>query len=324
MTNRALFVLALSLTLALAGCATGERRPDPSNEVVIMLDVSGTYKSRRAEALAKASALLDSIAQTKVRRWEQGAGRITIITVDAVPEVIWQGTLRDLKSVKQSDWAERFKARTDYEKCTDVEAAFRLATSHLQGDPQFVNKYLFAFTDLIHEPPTGSIRTCKPPSRPSVPSEEFPWASLQDVSVSVFWVPPDQKLAWQRAAADNGLGPSFALYTTSESGQVKVSAPPKPEAKITDAEREADREGYTQTFFGLLKWAAIILGGFVALVVILLLVARSRRGSEPSGPAPAGARGVRPLPASKLRRPGSLPRPAGARPPAMPGSQRPR
>lgn len=302
MRNHLLTALALALTLLLAGCASGDRRPDPFNEVVIMLDDSGTYKARRAEAISRALALLDSIAQTKVRRWEQSADRIAIISVDAVPEVIWSGSISDLKKLKPSDWTDRFKARTDYENCTDVEAAFKLAAKNLQGDPQYVNKYLWAYTDLIHEPPAKSIRKCEPPSKPSVPSDEFPWADLQDVSVAVFWVPPEQKLAWKRAVTDHGLGPSFALYTTSESGQVKISPPPKPTPKISDADRASDREAYKQSAFNILEWVGIILASFIAVIGLLLLIAR-KLGRYRKTPARRlnVSRMVRPLPLARIR-----------------------
>ena len=267
-----------------------------------MLDGSSSYKARRVEAINRALMLLDSIAQTKVRRWEQSTDRIAIITVDAVPEVIWQGSIRDLKALKQSDWTERFKARTDYENCTDVEAAFQLAAKNLMGDPQLVSKYLLAYTDLIHEPPTKSIRKCNPLAKPSIPSEEFPWADLQDVSVAVFWVPPEQKLAWKRVVTDHGLGSNFALYTTSESGQVRISPPPKPTPKITDADRAADREAYKQSAFNILGWAGILLVSLIAAIGILLLIARTisrRRGVPARRPNPS--RRVRPLPVARLR-----------------------
>jgi outer membrane murein-binding lipoprotein Lpp len=292
----------LASSLLLAGCSSGEKRPDPINEVVILLDASATYKARQAEAISRALALLESIAETKVRRWEQSNDKIAIITVDAVPEVIWQGSIRDLKALKSSDWTDRFKARTDYANCTDVEAAFKLAAKNLQGDPQYVNKYLWAYTDLIHEPPAKSIRKCEPPAKPSVPSEEFPWTEFQDVSVSVFWVPPEQKLAWKRAVTDHGLAVSFALYTTSESGQVKIPPPPKPTPKITDADRNTDREAYKQSAVTLLEWIGIVLVGFIAVVGISPLIARSlhrRRGGSARRPNPS--RGVPTLAAARMR-----------------------
>jgi hypothetical protein len=302
MRNQLLPAFSLSLSLLIVGCATGEKKLDPYNEVVIMLDGSISYKARRVEAINRALTLLDSIAQTKVRRWEQSTDKIAIITVDAVPEVIWQGSIRDLKALKQSDWTERFKARTDYENCTDVEAAFQLAAKNLMGDPRYVSKYLLAYTDLIHEPPTKSIHKCNPVAKPSVPSEEFPWADLQDVSVSVFWVPPEQKLAWKRVVTDHGLGSSFALYTTSESGQVRIPPPPKPTPKITDADRAADREAYKQSAFNILAWVGILLVSFIAAIGILLLIARTiswRRGVPARRPNPS--RMVRPLQVARLR-----------------------
>lgn len=313
------FALILTVAVSASGCSSSEARRDSFNEVVVLLDSSATYKKRREEAVAKASALLDTISQTKVRRWEKAEDKITIITVDAVPEVIWQGNVADLKKMKQSDWAERFKARSDYEKCTDVEAAFKLAASHLQGDPQYAYKYVFAFSDLINEPPAASIGTCLPPKKPSVPSEEFPWGDLQDVSVSVFWVPPDQKLAWQRAATDHGLGTSFSLYTTSESGQVKISPPPKAAPKNTETEREADRESYTQTFYTAIRWLGIALLGAIILIVAILVAARLFRGRRLVASRTQGnRRAVAPLPASRLRLAGTQPR-AGGRAPAEPG-----
>jgi hypothetical protein len=299
--NRTLLMLVVALSLLLGGC-TSEKRPDVFNEVVIMVDGSGSYKARRLEAITSAVKLLESIAETKVRRWEQSVDRITIIAVDAVPEVIWQGSVRELKALKSTDWTERFKARTDYENCTDEEAAFKLAVKSLQGDSQYVKKYLLAYTDLISEPPTSSIRRCQPPAKPSVPSEDFPWTDLQDVSVSIFWVPPEQKLAWKRIVAEHGLGSSFALYTTSESSEVKISAPTKATVKATEADRAADRESYKQTIFTVLEWLGIILMALVAIIGVSLFIVRTiggrrRRISRGTTSRPV----VRPLPISQMR-----------------------
>lgn len=305
MTQRFLLTFALFGASIFGGCAINERRPEPSNKVAIILDGSITFKARRADAIARASSLLDSISQTKSRRWEKGLFDITIISLDAMPEVIWTGSLQDLKAIKQSDWAERFKARKDYEQCTDVDAAFQLAINHLEGDSQYVSKYIFAFTDLIHEPPAGSIRSCRATARPSLPSDAFPWANLREVSVSVFWVPPDQKLAWQRVATENGLTSNFALYTSSESGQIKLNPPPKPALKITEADRAADRERYTGAFLGIVKWIAFPAIALIALLLFLLTRSGERQGRN----SEVGGRPAR-LPASKLR---------GAQPPPGPG-----
>lgn len=319
--NRSKVMIKLTFStiiFTLAACVSGfpyvEKSIAASDEVVVLLDNSGTYTARRADALNKATELLNSIAQTKVKRWETSTINITIISLDAVPEVIWHGNLTELKAVKPSEWTDRFNARTDYRQCTDVDAAFTLASDRLQGDPKYVGKYIFAFTDLINEPPTNSIRKCRPPSRPSLPTDAFPWDSFRDVSVCVFWVPPEQKLAWQRAVAEHGLSSSFSLYSTSESSQVKAVPPPKPEVKITDADKEADRTAYVQYAYTVLTWLLIAVGGALLLFVGLYFFGKRFRTTGPAGGSQRSRHGIRPLPASALsapRRPGQVPPPGG-------------
>jgi hypothetical protein len=141
--------LVLVLALVLADKAAGGALPEPSNRV---------------------GSLLEALAETKVHRWEPAADRITLISLDAIPEALWQGTLRDLKKMDRKARTARFQARADSTKCTDVSAAFRLAVQDLDGDARYVGKYLFAFTDLIHEPPMTSIKKCRPPARPCLPT----------------------------------------------------------------------------------------------------------------------------------------------------------
>lgn len=272
-TNSLRIFLTTALCLCVAGCAIGNKQPEPFNQIVIMIDSSSSYRSRQVEAIAKAAALLESLAQTKVRRWEETTDRITLISLDAVPEVIWQGSLVELKKLNTSDWVKRFNARTDYAACTDVAAAFRLADGYLNGDQRYVDKYLFVFSDLVAEPPTNSIRTCQRPTHPSLPSDDFAWDALQNVSVSIFWVPPDQKLAWQRAVADHSLSTTFSLYTTAESSQVKIQPPSRATFKESDEERTAKRDN-------LLSWAwrvSIILATLLVALILSIILFRVRR-----------------------------------------------
>ena len=139
-------------------------------------------------------------------------------------------------------WTERFQSRTDYSACTDVPAAFRLAARHLEGDPGHVGKHLFVFSDLIDQPPTDSV--LKPGKISKEPAGDFPWEKLKDVSVSVFWVPPDQKLAWLRAVRQHQLAESFALYTTSESSLVEIAPPERPVTQLTAIQRKAEQQRY--------------------------------------------------------------------------------
>ena len=167
------FVPVVLLIVLLGGSAIAASRIDSSNRVVIMIDGSGSYKSRQGEALTRSIKLLDAMAQAKLHRWEPVSDQIIIISLDAVPEVLWRGTLRELKTLDRTAWTARFQARRDYASCTDVGTAFKLATQHLKGDSRSVAKYLFAFTDLIHEPPTTSIRLCRKPLSPSIPPRRF-------------------------------------------------------------------------------------------------------------------------------------------------------
>jgi hypothetical protein len=290
---RRIFLSALTAALMMlsVGTVSAQVEAEPHNRVVIVIDGSGSYKARQTEAVERAVTLLDGMAQTKLHRWEPATDHVSLISLDAIPEVLWQGTLQDLKKLDRAAWIGRFRARTDYAHCTDVSAAFRLAAQSLEGDFRSVSKYLFVFSDLIHEPPTTSIAACQRPKRPSLPPEEFPWGALQDVSVAVFWVPPDQKLAWRRVVEEQGLTSSFALHSASESTAVTIAPPPRPTLAVTEADREAERGRYLGYFTTLI----VIGGGFLALLVLvplgILLVGRLwPRRSQPVRPLTPGRR----------------------------------
>jgi hypothetical protein len=305
-------ILTAALVLLLAGVTSAQSPAEPHNRVVIIIDGSGSYKARQTEAVERAVTLLEGMAQTKLHRWEPTTDSISLISLDAIPEVLWQGTLQDLKKLDRTAWTGRFRARTDYAKCTDVSAAFRLAAQHLEGDPRSVSKYLFVFSDLIHEPPMTSIAACQRPKRPSLPPDDFPWGALQEVSVAVFWVPPDQKLAWRRAAEEHGLTTNFALYSTSESTEVTIAPPPRPTLTVTDAERQTERDRYLGYGKTLAKGTGAILGLIVLLSLVVILVGRLRQRRAPQAQTLTSGNG-RPLPMG-ARRPGAPVPPNGPRP----------
>ena len=168
---------AFVLSACLAAPAAGQSAvAEPSLRVAVIIDGSGTFAGQRDAAVARTIDLLDAMAATKLHRWEIGADHVTLISLDALPEVIWQGTLRQLKELDHDRWAARFDARSDFVHCTDVAAAFRLAADAVAGGAGPVNQYLFAFSDLIHEPPTTSVRTCAAPQ--TLPPAAFPWDRL--------------------------------------------------------------------------------------------------------------------------------------------------
>ncbi len=254
----------------------------PFNRIVVLIDGSGSYAERQMDAIQKTQRLLGSIASTELRRWEAG-DEVVIIALDAIPEVIWRGHTRQLADADLAQWETRFRARRDYSACTDVTTAFRLAAQELERAPEPTARYLAAFTDLLHEPPTSSSRTCRPVTRVGPPAD-FPWDALLNTSVSVFWVPIDQKLAWQRAVADRGTELQIKIYSDSESASVEALAPAKARRVITERDRAKGRgrlRGLVGTMGTWLMWslgAACLLG---ALLGVTAHVVR-RRPHRPS------------------------------------------
>ena len=260
-----IMIFSLLISLNIIGCMKPNDKKHSYNRVVIVMDRSGTYAKRLEEALNKAIQLLDEMAKRKIHRWEKASDRITIISLDAMPEVIWEGTVKDLKALDNAAWKSRLLSRADYQNCTDVIAAFKLAATKLEGDPRYINKYLFVFSDLIHEPPGNSIGRCKLPGK--LPPDEFPWETLRDVSVSVFWIPPEQKLLWKRAAMESDSGENFAFYTTSESSRIEITPPPKKSRTITGSEQK-EAQG---TAIELGKILVIMLVVFIFLSTSIVL-----------------------------------------------------
>jgi hypothetical protein len=259
MTN---FVRAASLAaavgtvLTLSACSSDRAISPPFNRVVLALDASGSFKGRQSDALNSAMTLLDEMSQRRKRRWEK-ADEIVVISLDAMPEVIWKGGVNQLKDSTPDQWVERFKARSDFQGCTDVMAAFRLAADQLEATPVPTERYLMVFSDLIHEPPQGASLACQKPKSPSLPSEDFPWDRFRDVAVSVLGVPVIQKMAWSQAAKKAGLK-YFQLYSSSESAQAKLQAPPEAKRKVSEAEN-------AETVAKAQAWART--GGVVLLYV---------------------------------------------------------
>jgi hypothetical protein len=298
--------LCLMIGLALSGCSEQGVKPDIANHLVVMVDASGSYKTRQAEAVEKAVAILEGMSKTKLKRWESASDKIFIISLDASPDTIWQGSLKELKGKDPSFWKERFISRNDYEGCTDVSSAFHLAARHLAGNSRYVSKYLFVFSDLIHEPPTVNMRACQFPVK--VSPEGFPWANLEDVSVSVFWIPPDQKLMWRKAVQERGMEANFSLYTTSESATVSIQNPPRPQEKVTEADLKARRGQIKSTVMSGISWAVIITVAFILLIIVGFMFQRNRDRRR----APVSRSPVRVMP--NPQRPGGRPIPPAGRP----------
>jgi hypothetical protein len=285
LVNAALIrALMLLPVLSLVGCETDKLAPKPANYVIVMIDRSLSFRSRQRDAIDRTAKYLDQIANRKIGRWEGKGDKVTIISLDAIPSVLWEGSLQDLKTLSAADWEKRFAARNDYQECTDITGAFSLAADRFaSADAVSSSKYLLAFTDLIHEPPTKSASVCARPH--PAPSEDFPWASLEDVSVNIFWLPVNQKLIWQRIVREKALASHFALYSDSESGAVDIAPPPPAKRTMTQGERAELARHYRS----IVQKVGLILLGLAGLLVLglfgmMFLTRRTPRAAAQSMP----------------------------------------
>lgn len=281
-----------SVCLPVAG-ATSDAGP-PFNRIVVLVDATDSFKPRRLQAIEQTRQLVAQIGSRKAKRWE-AADQVIVISLDAIPEILWKGDSHSLAQDSRGDWVTRFKGRGDYARCTDVDAALELALAALETGSRPAGKYLIAFSDLIHEPPLNSPSKCKPPTLPSVPGKNFAWERLTDVAVAAFWLPPNQKLAWDRAMKEHGLA-NYKLFTTSESATAEIELPRPPVREMTEQERERLLGRLSSGLGGF----AMIVGGISALAVLAAFAfagavwMRRRRNSGVSpGTAPQAPGGRR-------------------------------
>lgn len=256
-----------------------EQRVRPFNRIVVMLDASGSFKSRRMEAVQKASGLIEKISNTQSKRFE-GKDEVIVISLDAIPETVWSGTKDELKSSSPKDWMQRFEARSDYQYCTDIENGFILASQEIHKQPHTTGLYLFAFTDLINEPPAGSATKCQPAKLPSLPSAEFPWNAFSDVETHVMWVPINQKQAWFEAVNAAGLGSRFHIHSESESNAVELNAPPKARHIMTEKEKEEGKAKIKRVARGIGRVALYVIGGGLLVLIGGIGIAVLARGKN--------------------------------------------
>lgn len=276
-------ILSIWLSLGISGGHVhAQAAPKVQNKVAILIDGSGSYKDRQPRAVAQAVSLLEQMSRTRLRRWEQG-GEIVLISLDAMPDVLFRGSLKDLKAIRPDAWVARFKARSDYLRHTDLVAAFELALRHLEGDPRYVSKYLFAFTDLIHDP-VGGPAPKKGKATP--PPAEFPFDGLADVAVTVMWCPYPQKQAWLPVLREQGLTESFRIYTHSESGTISLQEPPKPKLKMSAGEQEAQRAQILSGFLTVLRGIGLVLLAILILPPLAWFWGRWRGPRPPRRPGP--------------------------------------
>ena len=286
------FALVMALALLLAACTGASNDLEGSNRVVLLIDNSGTFRNHQTEAIEKAVAYLEDLGRRELKRWETSNDKIAVISIDAMPDVIWEGNVLALKQQNPDAWVKRFKARKDYSACTDVAGAFRLAAKYLDGDARTTSKYVVAFSDLIEELPGGSPFNCQP--QRFAPAEVFPWEALRSVGVTVIGIPAKQRLLWQRAASDKDVVIRF--YTESETATAELQPPPKKAVEPTAAEQKrakAEVAGFVSGGLKMLLMIPLMLIAFMALFMGVIWLRRRSGNRRPVAMATSVAAGRR-------------------------------
>lgn len=278
--TRVLAALALSITLSMPAVAQDE----PFNRIVIIIDSSGSYQNRQAEAIAMADRLLRGVADRPRRHW-QASDEVRIVALDALPETVWTGRAESLGTANPGVWSQRFAGRGDFAHCTDVKAALERAVLELHAAPAPTGRYLFVFSDLVSEPPAGALRRCGPPQ--ATLGDAFEYASLSDIHIAAFWLPAEQKWAWDTALRAHGLS-AFRLYSDSESAVLEELDIPPPAVRVTTpAEREMAINRLKSIGGRVVAITATII--VVTVLAVLVLAALRRRGPSRRRGALAGA-----------------------------------
>lgn len=290
------------------------------NRIVIIVDASGSFRGRAPEAVEQIVRLFNELTERRERRSRgKGADEIYVIAIDSSPDIIMQGDLAMLRGIDRRGWIQRFEARKGFGACTDVAAAFELATAILARQPDVVGKYLFSFSDLVHEPmiqvesgrKKKSAQACEKPRKD--PPEDFPWAALREIDAQVLlaWLPVAQVMRWKPAVAEQGLSDRVQFFSEAEAAVVKIDPPPKAKRVTREGDLAETRAAIGDGMVGILTNLGI---GILALTALAAVAGLWRRFSRRGGPlTPRPAAPPRPRPFSSA--PGQ-PRPVrGSRPP---------
>lgn len=243
-------------------------------QILVLIDSSGSFARKKDEAISKVSQLLDSLVrQNESNRLSDSIDHVSIISIDAIPEVIWEGNIRKLKKTGRKEWAEYFSGRKDYAGCTDVWGAFELAGKIINAELEKIQKtekYIFIFSDLLHEAPKAKqpdftrISSCERPK--NLPDKDsIQWEQFKESSLTFFWVPAGQKFLWRKILKEHDL--TFKLYTNSESGFVKIQPPPKVRKQLTAEEKEENIQALKSKWSFIKKFILVV--GLITIFLIL-------------------------------------------------------
>ena len=269
---KTLYALTAILMMTISICPETEAASAElgENRVAVVIDASGSYKSKMQDAIGSAAVLLEQMSNVSFKRWEPARDRIVLISMDSMPEVIWSGSLQDLKTLDKEHWKSAFEVRGEYAQCTDVVKGIRLAVRELNRDAGAkTNKYMFIYSDLVHEPPMNSINDCAPINTANPVPVDMPWEDLKDISIVTLWIPIDQKFVWTKAVEEFFLQDTFKLYA-SESEVREILPPPRPTILPTEEESKEAREQVMQGLSFAGKAVAVLIIATVTLVLLIL------------------------------------------------------
>lgn len=289
---------------------------DPHNAIAVVIDTSVSFQGHFGEAYSVAQRLIADLSAVKLKRRDRAKtpDRIAIIALDALPDVIFAGTLEELKKVDVTAFQARLEARKDKARCTDVASALSLAASQLTGDPATTHKYLFVFSDLVHEPPRqlGKKGRKRQPAceAPSAVATGTPWAALADTEVHAFWMPYEQNQAWRAAAAAHAI--RMNIWSESEAATVRLAAPERPKKERDLAAEARDLRELKEGAKSVGSTAAglalkVVVAGLILVIGLLWLSKRRRRAAAPyprrvaaATPGPAAPAALRRGPVAPL------------------------
>src|SRR5580658_1335324 len=103
------------LISAITGATAQTTSPDAHNEIVVVVDASRSFQRRQQEAIDRTNDLLRQLELRQTSVWQEDHDKVTVISLDAIPTVVWSGSPTSLKKA-QSDgsWSKWLMARSDY------------------------------------------------------------------------------------------------------------------------------------------------------------------------------------------------------------------
>lgn len=195
--------------------AAGSSSSQGQVHLIVALDFSDTAKAR---ASADVDVVRSMLKRLVAKRPRDGRHRptarvvISIVSIDALTEVVWSGT--ELSAGERDDgwWNAVVAERQSYGRCTSLANMWTKVSELVRRAGRCDRVELLIFSDLIaEEGKGGSAKTCAPPQ--VGPSSNVPWNDLARIDVMrVYGVPSSVKAAWGPALRQHRLEDVTKMY----------------------------------------------------------------------------------------------------------------